>query len=402
MTHDPDSGPPPATPAAQAAGGACRVTVDVAVVGGGPTGMLAALAAADAGLTVALVAPPPAGDARTTALLGPSVTLLETLRVWPDLSPAAAPLATMRIVDGTGRVPRAPEIAFDAPEVGLEAFGYNVPNDALNGALAIRLRQADVVRLVEPAVAVRLGPSVQVATPSATVEAALVVGADGIHSLVRREAGVGARRWSYDQSAFVTTLTHERAHGNASIEIHTRAGPFTLVPLPGRRSSLVWVSRPHEAERRAALDPGPLAREIEAQAHCVLGRMEVDGPRAVIAMEGMMADRFATDGVVLVGEAAHRLPPIGAQGLNLGLRDVATLRELLLAAQAGGTLAGVPAAFDRRRRFDVGSRTAAIDALNRALLSDALPLAVARTAVLTVARGLAPLRHTMVRFGLGG
>jgi 2-octaprenyl-6-methoxyphenol hydroxylase len=239
-----------------------------------------------------------------------------------------------------------------------------------------------------------------VKTPLRDVRAALVVAADGSRSLVREKAGIAVRRWTYDQSAFVTTLAHARPHGNTSTEFHAPGGPFTLVPLPGDRSSLVWVDRPEEVDRVVALDPGPLAREIERRAHNILGRMSVDGPRGTIPMEGMVAHSFGTGAVVLVGEAGHRFPPIGAQGLNLGLRDVEILRELLGRGGKAG-LEDAAGRYDRRRRLDVGTRTLGVDVLNRSLLSDAPPFAVLRTVGLTAAHGIGPLRRTMMRLGLG-
>jgi 2-octaprenyl-6-methoxyphenol hydroxylase len=377
------------------------VDVDVAVVGGGPTGMTAALAAADAGLATALVAPFLDSDPRTTALLTPSVDLLDRLGAWHKVGDAAAPLCTMRIVDDTGRLPRAPEVAFDAHEVDLDQFGFNVPNDALNGAIAERLAEAGVTRIAASASGFRDGSPAVIETPTGEIRARLVIAADGSRSMVREAAGIDVRRWTYEQTAFVTTLSHERPHGNTSTEFHAPGGPFTLVPLPGERSSLVWVDRPEEVDRVVGLDPGPLAREIERRAHFILGRMSVDGPRGTIAMEGMVANAFGDGAVVLVGEAGHRFPPIGAQGLNLGLRDVAILHDLLGRAGTIG-LDSVASRYDRRRRVDVGTRTLGVDLLNRSLLSEALPFAVLRTAGLTAAHSIGPLRRTMMRLGLGG
>lgn len=377
------------------------LSADVAVVGGGPTGMIAAIGAAAAGWSTVLIAPERKPDPRTTALLMPAIHMLQGLEVWDDVEPQSAPLVTMRIVDDTGRIPRAPEIAFDAHEVNLDQFGYNIPNDALNAALAERLEQKGVQMLTAPATAFVEGEHAQVETEAGAVEAGLVVAADGSRSLIREAAGIAVRQWRYEQAAFVTTLTHQRPHGNASTEFHTPTGPFTLVPLPGERSSLVWVVRPEEAERLAARDPGPLAQEIERAAHSILGRMRVDGPRGVIPMESLIAHSFGKGRAVLVGEAGHRFPPIGAQGLNLGARDCAVLRELLVDAKRRGDLTGLAQRYDRKRRLDVGVRTAGVDLLNRSLLTDAFPVAAGRTLALTAARTLPGVRRTMMRFGLG-
>lgn len=375
--------------------------VDIAVVGAGPVGSLAALAAASAGYRVVIVAPDRGHDPRTTALLMPSVELLEAHGVWEAARSDAAPLTTIRIIDATEHLPRAPEVTFDACEAGHLQFGYNIPNDALNRALADRLATNAVTRIDAVVERFADGTRAEIEAAGSTVRAGLVIAADGANSRVREDAGFPVRRWSYRQAAFVTTLSHERPHGSISLEFHTPAGPFTLVPLPGERSSLVWVGRPDEAARWSALDPGPLAREIERRAGSVLGRMSVDGPRGVIPMEGMVARRFGAGRVVLVGEAAHRFPPIGAQGLNLGFRDVAVLADLLRRARADGSLAGVPGRYDVRRRADVALRTASVDLLNRSLLTGAFVPTSARVVALSAARGIAPLRRAMMRFGLG-
>lgn len=375
--------------------------VDIAVVGGGPTGGIAALAAADAGWRTALVAPATGNDPRTTAVMAPAVALLEALDVWPLLAEEAAPLATMRIVDDTGRLPRAPEIAFDANEIDLDQFGFNIRNEALNAALAARIAETGIERIEAAATRLDDGLPARIETDAGHVLADFVVGADGFHSLVRAETGFGARRWSYEQSALVTTLAHERPHGDTSVEFHKPHGPFTLVPLGGDRSSLVWVDRPHETARRAALEPGALAREIEVAAHHILGAMTIDGPRGTFPIEGMVASRFGRGNVVLVGEAGHRFPPIGAQGLNLGLRDVGTLKDLFAAARLDGSLAGIADTYDRRRRLDVGTRTVGVDLLNRSLLTGALPVSTLRAVAVAAARNIGPLRRTMMRLGVG-
>lgn len=385
----------------EAAPETAAVAVDVAVVGGGPTGAMAALGAAEVGWSVALIAPVTDHDPRTTALLMPSVRFLAELGVWRRVARHAAPLVTMRLIDATGRLPRAPELAFDAGEVGLDQFGFNIMNDDLNAGLAERLAESGVVRVDARAEGFQDGSPATVVADGRTVTARLVVAADGAESTIRRQAGIGVREWFYEQSAFVTTLSHERPHGDTSTEFHTSAGPFTLVPLPGDRSSLVWVARPQEAERWMRLDPGPLAREVERRAASLLGHMSVDGARGVIALRGLLANRLGHGSVVLVGEAAHRFPPIGAQGLNLGVRDAAVLRDVLDSARLGGTLSGVAERYDRSRRADVALRAAGVDLLNRSLLSDLVPVSVLRATGLAAAHGFGPLRRAMIRFGLG-
>jgi 2-octaprenyl-6-methoxyphenol hydroxylase len=381
-----------------------RDSFDVAVIGAGPTGMAAALAFAAAGFETALVAPPPAGDPRTTALLAGSIDLLSSLGVWEKAAADAAPLRTMRLVDDTGRLVRAPEVSFAAAEVGLEAFGFNIPNEALNAALTATVDGAARLARV-PVRAASIVPGAAAVAIDADpwrLAARLVVAADGAASPSRDAAGIAVRDWRYRQTALVTTLAHTAPHFDASTEFHTPAGPFTLVPLPGRRSSLVWVERPGPAERLAALDDAALAAAIERRAHSILGAMSIDGPRALLPLAGHVAARFADRRIALVGEAAHRFPPIGAQGLNLGLRDVAVLARTVARARGGDPGADdVLAGYDRARRGDVTMRTAAVDLFDRSLLTGFLPVQLARAAGLYLAGRVDPIRRFAMRQGLG-
>ena len=233
----------------------------IAVVGAGPVGLAAALVLADAGHAVALVAPksPPA-DQRTSALLVGSIALLERLGVWSGLAEQAAPLRTMRIVDGTHRLIRAPEVSFHASEIDLEAFGYNLPNAALVAALEAALAERPIARVEAFVEGVATDDAAVTLTLSSgeTMTAPLVVAADGRRSKVRDGAGIPIDDWRYDQAALVCNLRHSLPHRDTSTEFHTEGGPFTLVPLPGNRSSLVWVDRPAETKRRLK-SPRPIS-----------------------------------------------------------------------------------------------------------------------------------------------
>lgn len=374
--------------------------VDVAVVGGGPTGLAAALLAARLGRSVALVAPPRPGDQRTSALFVGALDLLRQLGTWEQVAAGAAPLKAIRVVDATGRMARAPEVLFAASEIGLEAFGYNVPNAVLGEALASGLARHGVIGV--PALAREIadrGETVGVATSGLTVQARLVVGADGRQSRVRRAAGIAVAERRYPQSGLVATLEHGEAHDEVSTEFHTAEGPLTLVPLPGRRSSLVWVAAPATIESAARLGDGELAEEIERRTGSFLGRIKVEGERQVYPIHGMRADRMAGHRIALVGEAGHALPPIGAQGLNLGLRDVAGLAAPFASADPGG-----PAAlgdYDRQRRADVTLRASFVDGLNGSLISAAAPIHGLRSLGLSLLDRIGPLRRAAMRFGLG-
>jgi 2-octaprenyl-6-methoxyphenol hydroxylase len=377
------------------------------VVGGGPAGLTAAIALAQSGIATILAGKRPArADNRTTALLAGSVTALETLGVWPLCAAHAAPLKVMRIVDDTGRLWRAPEVKFDCAEIDLEAFGQNIENRHLAAALEQHARTLPNLRLIEDDVTgvVPETYSVTVALGSGeSLSAPLVVGADGKNSVCRRAAGIGIDTRDYKQVALTVCLKHSRPHRDSSTEFHTPSGPFTLVPLPGNRSSLVWVLDPQRAGGIAELDDVALADEIERAAHSILGKIELEPGRGLFPLSAATARKFAANRIVLVGEAAHVIPPIGAQGLNLGLRDAATIGELAAQTQRDGDDVGGPtvlATYDKMRRTDVGSRTFAIDLLNRTLLTDFLPVQGMRGIGLYMLDRIGPLRRAAMREGI--
>lgn len=381
--------------------------VDVAIVGAGPSGLTMAIALARHGFSVALVAPAlPAHDDRTTALLDSSVQMLRALELWATIEPHTAPLRHMRLIDATGRLLRAPEVVFDASELKLDAFGHNIRNSELNSALAAACEQeASLLRVVDRLSRVETGTdgATLVLESGGQVTARLVIGADGRMSSVREAAGIAAKSWRYPQSALVLNLEHDVLHHNHSNEFHTPTGPFTLVPLTGRRSSLVCVEQPEEAERLFAMDDETLSLELERRAASILGRMRIVGKRQVYPLGGMTAETVAANRCALVGEAAHAFPPIGAQGLNLGLRDVAALAELLVAARSKGEDIGsdaVLARYERARRPDIASRTTAVDLLNRSLMSDLLPVQALRSVGLYAASRVPPLRRLLMREGI--
>jgi 2-octaprenyl-6-methoxyphenol hydroxylase len=382
------------------------ISVEVVVVGGGPIGLTAAIALANAGVETALVGKLAHSDNRTTALLASSVTALDTLGVWAHCRERAAPLRVMRIIDDTARLLRAPEVRFVASEIGLDAFGHNIENTHLLAALDARARALPALSLVEDeATAVTIENSHVTITlkQGKPMTARLAIGADGSKSICRRAAGIATNGVAYGQTALTFNLGHARAHQDCSTEFHTGGGPFTLVPLPGLRSSLVLVVAPAEAARIAALAASELAAEIERRSHSILGRIVPEAGRGVFPLAIETAQRFAVARIALVGEAAHVLPPIGAQGLNLGLRDAATIGELVVdARRQGGDVGAADLArrYDAARRTDVASRTFAVDLLNRSLLTDFLPVQGMRGLGLYLLERIGPLRRAVMREGV--
>jgi 2-octaprenyl-6-methoxyphenol hydroxylase len=351
---------------------------DIGVVGGGAAGLSAGIALARAGWSVVLVTPPPQrSDGRTVALMAGSVAFLEDIGAWEAVAPHASPLASLSIIDDTGSLLRAPPTTFHAGELGLDAFGHNVESATLVRALAA----------------------------VAATTAGLAMVEDSVSDVAMTEAGVRLTTagGAVIEVALVVTaiLAHDRPHRDTSTEFHTRAGPFTLVPLHGRRSSLVWLTTPRRAEGLHQLAAEAFALEVERQAHSMLGAMRLDGPRGLVPMGGLSASRFAAGRAAIVGEAAHVFPPIGAQGLNLGLRDVAALVTALGRPGGDPGAATKLAAYDAGRAGDVRMRTLAVDALNRSLLAGLLPVDALRGAGLMALSAIPPLRRFVMRQGLG-
>lgn len=374
----------------------------IVVVGAGPAGLAATLALRQAGHEAICAGPPPepsAPDRRTTALLEGSAQFLRRLGVWDRLAPLAAPLRTLRLIDRTGRLFRAPDMQFEASETGHDAFGYNVPNIDLHRVLLDALGESflpttGVSGLVNDDGAAQLslgdGPALR---------ADLVVGADGRQSFCRERAGIGVRRWSYDQTAIVCNFRHTRPHHGACTEFHYPRGPFTVVPLPGEASSLVWVERPERSKRLAAMNDEEFTGEVAARLDGLLGDIVETGARGAFPLSGLVARKLTDARLALVGEAAHVMPPIGAQGLNLGFRDAADLADCTAGAADPGD-PKVLAAYEARRRSDIFVRTLAADLLNRTLISNSPILQLARGAGLMALSFAGPLRRLAMRQGM--
>ncbi len=374
------------------------------VAGTGPAGLVAALRLAGSGFSVTLVGPEPsATDGRTTALMNPALETLERIRVLERLAQGAAPLKAMRIIDATQRLIRSPVVTFRASEIGEERFGLNMPNKALVAALAAAVHDHPTISWRKSLVAawrLEAGHAVAELADGSHVAALLAVAADGRHSAAREAAGIATRAHPYPQAALVLNFGHSREHAFTSTEFHTETGPFTQVPLPGNRSSLVWVVRPETATELAAMDDTDLSILVEEKMQSMLGRVTVEAGRQVYPLSAATPRRFAQRRVALVGEAAHLFPPIGAQGLNLGIRDIEDLADIVGENFLDPGAEKALAAYDSRRRPDILARSSAVNLLNRSLLSDLLPAQVARSTGLGMLKTFSPLRSFFMREGL--
>jgi 2-octaprenyl-6-methoxyphenol hydroxylase len=314
-------------------------------------------------------------------------------------------------------------VRFAADEIGLDAFAWNIENRHLVAALWEQVAATPLLTyLTASAVSVDVGtagPDASSATVTltdgSTLNCQLIVAADGRNSICRAAAGIAMDSRSYPQTALTFTLAHTRPHRNISTEFHTAHGPFTLVPLPGERSSLVWVAGSGNAERVGALEGAALDAEIERRAHSILGKVRVEPGHGAFPMSVATARTFGASRVALVGEAAHLFPPIGAQGLNLGLRDAVTIAEIAGGIYrggdvgsggsgggnvGGGDLGNAAEVYGRRRRADITGRTLAVDLLNRSLLSDFIAVQGLRGLGLYALDRIGPLRRAAMREGV--
>jgi 2-octaprenyl-6-methoxyphenol hydroxylase len=386
--------------------------IDIAVVGTGPAGLAAALALAHRGAVVALIGPAPLPqsqqplDTRTAALLESSIDMLKALGVWQSLLPHAAPLKGIRLIDATGSVFRAPDVEFRASELGLDAFGYNIANSVLVEALYAKAAGSVAALYPETVERVEIAPShVRLkCAQGAEISARLVAGADGRNSMCRKAAGIAVSEQDYDKAAIATSFTHRAPHRGYSIELHRQGGSVTTVPLTDpAASSLIWIDGTEEIAAVMRLDADRFARALQERLEGLLGQIGEVGARAQFPVTRLAAETLAGRRTALVGEAAHILPPIGAQGLNLGLRDAATLADCVAEALMHGGDPGsddVLAAYDRARKVDVLTRTYGIDLLSRSLVSGFLPLQAARGIVSHGLNALPPLRRLVMRIGM--
>jgi 2-octaprenyl-6-methoxyphenol hydroxylase len=391
---------------------------DIFISGAGIAGLTAALALAEAGFGVTLADPaPPAADGaddgsdlRSTAFLQPSRALFDRLGLWDRLSPHATPLEVLRIVDTTGDPPRLRETRdFRASDLGDQPFGWNLLN-------WVTRRELTAAAQAHPMVDLRLGTgfagllqrttaALVTLSDGTRLSARLAVAADGRDSPLRTAAGIEAQVTRYGQVSLAFVATHEVAHGNVSTEVYHEGGPFTMVPLPdvggSPASAIVWMNPGERAAVLARLPVEELGAVMTTRSAHVLGQLAVASPIRQWPIVTMRADRLTGERVAVIAEAAHVMPPIGAQGLNTSLADVAALVEAATESPGGLGEPAMLAAYARAREGDIRARAAVIDLFNRVVGSGAAPMQAARLMGLRAVHGVAPLRQAVMRAGLG-
>ncbi|HUC11502.1 MAG TPA: UbiH/UbiF/VisC/COQ6 family ubiquinone biosynthesis hydroxylase [Stellaceae bacterium] len=386
--------------------------VELVIAGGGLNGLVLGIACAGAGLDCAVIdRQSPAAmsradfDGRSSAIAYGSQQVLSAIGVWPALAAEAEPILEIRVADNNAPL----FLHYDHRELGSDTpLGWIIENRVLRRALIEHARRLPNLTLLAPleVKAVETAPARAIAALSdgRLLTARLVAAADGASSPLRHAAGIGTIEWRYRQTAIVTTVRHERPHAGIAVEHFLPAGPFAILPMTGDRSSIVWTEREEVAARVMALADEAFAAELSARFGDFLGWVEPVAPSWSYPVGLMLAERYVERRLALVGEAAHLIHPIAGQGLNLGIRDVAALAELVVDRRRLGLDIGddeLLARYQQWRRFDAVLLAAVTDGLNRLFSNDVMPLRLIRDLGLAVVNRVPPIKRFLMRDAMG-
>jgi 2-octaprenyl-6-methoxyphenol hydroxylase len=390
---------------------------ELVIAGAGLSGMLLGLACAGAGLQVAIVDPQdPAAmldqgfDGRTSAIAYGSRLVFDGIGLWPDIAAEAEPIREIRVADDESPL----FLHYDSADLShgdigaATPLGYIVENRVLRRALFERARALPNLKLIAPGriAGVEASPTGAVAglDDGGRLRTRLVAAADGMNSPLRRAAGIRATQWRYRQTGIVTTVAHAHPHCGIAVEHFLPAGPFAILPMRGDFSSIVWTEAVELAPRLLALPEAEFAAELRARFGDYLGPIEPVGPRWSYPLGLMQAERYTGRRLALVGEAAHVIHPIAGQGLNIGIRDIAALAELIVDRRRLGLDIGdefVLEQYQRRRRADALVLAAVTDGLNRLFSNTIPPVRLARDVGLAIVNRLPPLKRLLMRHAMG-
>ena len=386
---------------------------DVVIAGGGFAGLALALALRQGlGSSFRIVVADPAfsadarADPRASAIAAAARRMFEPLGVWDAVAANAQPILDMIVTDSKLKDAVRPVFLTFAGEVEPdEPFAHMIENAPLNAALAAKARALGIeLRATAVTGFEQHGRIIVSFGDGGTTSAGLLVAADGARSRVREQAGIATHGWSYGQSAIVTTVAHEREHNGRAEEHFLPAGPFAILPLKGRRSSLVWTESDAEAARIIALPEGEFHAELERRFGLHLGEIGVAGARHAYPLGLFIARSFIAERIALVGDAAHVIHPIAGQGLNMGLRDVAALAEAIVDAARLGLDPGgadVLERYQRWRRFDTMAMGVATDGLNRLFSNESDVLRLMRDVGLGLVDRMPALKSFFIREAAG-
>ena len=396
---------------------------ELVVAGAGLTGMLLGVACAGAGLEVVVVDPQepaamlmPGFDGRTSAIAYGSRLVFDGIGLWPDIAAEAEPIREIRVADDEAPL----FLHYDSRDLGGETpLGYIVENRVLRRALYERARTLPNLQLLAPhriaAVEASATGAVALLDDGERLRTRLVAAADGKDSPLRQAAAIRATQWRYGQTGIVTTVAHARPHAGIAVEHFLPAGPFAILPMtdessedaaPSRRgrSSIVWTEHADLAPRILALPEAEFAAELRTRFGGFLGEIEPVGPRWAYPLALLQAERYVARRLALVGEAAHVIHPIAGQGLNIAIRDVAALAELIVDQRRLGLDIGddlVLERYQRWRRTDALVLAAVTDGLNRLFSNTIAPVRLARDVGLAVVHRLPPLKRLLMRHAMG-
>ena len=376
----------------------------VVIVGAGVPGLILSLMLAEQGISVTLIekfALPDPSDikpsGRTAAFMQGSIKLLQKVKIFDDVTSFATPLKCLSIIDDS-RYPKGQEQMvrqdFHANEIGLDQFGYNIPLGILTAQLAQKAKS-------HPQITVRENTEFEY---DKTVSAAdLVIGADGRHSAVRKYAGIDVRIKNYDQTAITCLISHSQDHNFTSVEFHRNGGPCTFVPCGNKQSTVVWVEKSDNAQKFTALSKAEFIHALQQHSRNILGRIDLIAGPETMSIISMKPQCLIAPKTVLIAEAAHVLSPIGAQGLNLSLRDVDVLSSMIAEAMETGTDIGSKSfldAYKKKRMTDIGKRQIGVDLLNDAVQSrHPVVTGLRRLGLKSLGLG-GPVRHFLMQEGL--
>jgi 2-octaprenyl-6-methoxyphenol hydroxylase len=387
------------------------LTTDVVIVGGGLAGLTLATALATAGVPVICLDrdTPPTQletdfDGRTTALAFCSKQVLAGAGVWPHMAEDAEPILDIRVVDQESPL----FLHYDHTDVGIGPFGWIADNAVIRRALFARVAELPNLRHIVPASVTRIerdagGAKVTLAD-GRVVKARLVVGADGKNSFCRKSAGITVTTWAYDQSAMICNIAHDQPHGGVAVEKFLPGGPFAILPMTDNRSSIVWSEKKALVPKYLDMSTEAFTAELQRRVGTWLGPIRVVTKRSAWPLSVLHADSYVAPRLALVGEAAHAMHPIAGQGLNMGLRDVAALAEVIVDAHRLGLDVGGPeplARYQRWRRFDNLSLITVTDLLTRLFSNDFGPLKLARDLGMAAVNRMPPLKKFFMRHAMG-
>ena len=343
-------------------------------------------------------------DGRTTAIAAGSKVILDTIGVWSDIANEAQPILDIRVSDGHSPL----FLHYDRRDVGVDALGYIVENRVIRSALLKGLTNAPSVKLLSGCRVDRLDITDSFATAhldnSDILRTRLAVATDGRNSPTRRAAGIDAISWRYNQTGIVCTVAHEEDHAGVAQERFMPAGPFAILPMIGRRSSVVWTERSDLAPALLALDDAAFLTELSSRFGPYLGALRVISSRFSHPIGLMHARNYIADRVALAGDAAHAIHPIAGQGLNIGWRDVAVLAEVIVDALRLGVDPGSITTLNRYeqwRRVDNTLMLAATDTLNRLFSNNVGPVRLARDVGLALVNRAPPLKKLFIKHAMG-